>query len=130
MSIKANIKVDSNLSFQVEEENESELFQGIARVQELFSSTQCGKCKSRNIRYVCRKDSSDNPWLELVCRESKCRAKLSFGKTKKGDFIYPKTRFSHLSETVQAERPECQAYAESHNGWLPNNGWSIYKKNV
>ncbi len=127
MSIKANIKISPNLSFLVDGEEEAELFKGISRVTELFSSTKCGKCKSDKIKYVCRKDSNDNNWLELACQEVGCRAKLSYGVTKKGGYIYPKVRFSQLSYTVQAERTECQAYADQHNGWLPSGGWFIFK---
>ncbi len=128
MSIKANIKGNSPPSFQVEGEDEVELFKGMARVQELFGSTKCGKCHGQEIQYVCRKDSEDNDWLELVCQKNSCRAKLSYGQTKtpKGK-VYPKTRFSHLSPKVQEGRMECQAYADKHDGWLPSGGWFIFK---
>jgi len=128
MNTKGNVKINSQLSFQVEGEDEVEVFKGIARVQELYSTVKCGKCSSDKIKYVCRKDSEENDWLELVCMNYACRAKLSYGQTKKPKgLIYPKTRFTHLSPAVQLERPECKAYADENNGWLPNNGWYIYQ---
>lgn len=127
MSIKALLKITPKLTFQCDGETEAELMEEMSRVEELFSSTKCGVCNCERIKYVCRLDKDEHKWLELVCQNSSCRAKLSYGVTKKGGKIFPKTRWDHLSETVQKERPEDADYAAKHNGWLPHFGWHIYK---
>ncbi len=122
MSLSATIKLNNNLEFNVAADDEVSLFKELARAQEVFAFSQCGKCNSPDIRFQCRQDKDENDWLELVC--NKCRAKLPYGVTKKGGRIYPKVRWNHLSETQQQERKE----EETPSGWLPNGGWFIYKK--
>ena len=123
--MKANIKATNDLSFQVEAETEDELFKQVARVQEVFRHESCGQCNSDRVIFVCRHDSSENDWLEVVCKE--CRAKVIFGRTKKGGQIYPKIKCDQLSEKQQQQRANEKGYAESHRGYLPYGGWFIYK---
>lgn len=124
--MKAHINVTDKLSFEIESDTEEETFKGIARVQEIFDNAECGKCKSYNTRYVCRQDSDENDWLEVVCKD--CRAKLIFGRTKKKGQIYPKIKWTQLSQKQQEQRANEEAYAEKHYGYLPDNGWFLYKK--
>ena len=86
--MKARIKATDSLWFDVEAEQEDELFKQIARVQEVFQHRGCGHCNSANVKFVCRLDSSSNDWLEVTCQE--CRAKLVFGRTKKRRLSLPK----------------------------------------
>ena len=123
--MKAKIKANDNLWFDVEAEQEDELFKQIARVQEIFQHKACGSCGSTNIKFVCRLDNSDNDWLEITCQE--CRAKLVFGRTKKVGLIFPKIRWDQLSQKQQEQRINEKAYAEKHRGYFPDKGWFIYK---
>ena len=123
--MKARIKATDNLWFDVEAEQEDELFKQIARIQEIFQHQACGGCGSINIKFVRRLDSSDNDWLEITCQD--CRAKLIFGRTKKGGLIFPKIRWDQLSEKQQEQRINEQPYADKHRGYLPDKGWFIYK---
>ena len=123
--MKARIKTTTDLSFQVEAETEEELFKQVARVQEVFQHKSCGKCSSPNVRFVCRHDSSENDWLEVVCQE--CRAKLIFGRTKKGGQIYPKIKWDQLSEKQKEQRANEKGYADKNRGYLPDKGWFIYR---
>ena len=123
--MKANVKVNNELSFQVEAETEEEVFKQDARVQEIFQHQACGKCGSPNVKFVCRHDSSENDWLEVVCQD--CRAKLIFGRTKKGGQIYPKIRWDQLSQKQQEQRANEKGYADKNRGYLPHKGWFIYK---
>ena len=125
--MKARIKANDNLWFDVEAEQEDELFKQIARVQEIFQHNGCGACGSFNIKFVCRLDSSDNDWLEITCQD--CRAKLIFGRTKKGGLIFPKIKWDQLSEKQQEQRINEKSYADKHRGYLPDKGWFIYKPN-
>lgn len=126
--MKAQVKVTNGIFIEVDESNERDLFKGIARTQEVFDHACCGKCKSAKISFVCRKDKDDNDWYEMVCQDLNCRAKLPFGVTKKGGQLFAKNRADKLSDTQKSERPEDCKYAEEHNGFLPNNGWYVYKK--
>ena len=123
--MKARIKATDHLWFDVEAEQEDELFKQIARIQEIFQHQACGACGSTNIKFVRRLDSSDNDWLEITCQD--CRAKLIFGRTKKGGLIFPKIRWDQLSDKQQEQRINEKSYADQHRGYLPDKGWFIYK---
>ena len=125
--MKARIKATDNLWFDVEAEQEDELFKQIARIQEIFQHNGCGACGSFNIKFVCRLDSSDNDWLEITCQD--CRAKLIFGRTKKGGLIFPKIKWDQLSEKQQEQRINEKSYADKNRGYLTEKGWFIYKPN-
>ena len=125
--MKAVVGADGKVSFEVEGDSEAEIFKQIARVQEVFDHNKCGKCGHDHTKYVCRIDKDENDWLEVVCQE--CRAKVIFGRAKKGVIIYPKIRWDQLSEKQQEQRANEQAYAEKHYGYLPHNGWFIIKEN-
>jgi|TARA_R110000751_G_scaffold30619_2_gene78162 RNase P subunit RPR2 len=123
--MKASVRVNNELSFQVEAETEEKVFKQVARVQEIFQHQSCGKCNSPNVKFVCRHDSSENDWLEVVCQD--CRGKLIFGRTKKGGQIYPKIRWDQLSEKQKEQRINEKGYADNNRGYLPDKGWFIYK---
>jgi len=123
--MKARIRATEGLWFDVEAEQEDELFKQVARIQEVFQHKACGACSSINVKFICRLDNSDNDWLEVTCQD--CRAKLIFGRTKKGGLIFPKIRWDQLSQKQQEQRINEKAYAEKHRGYLPDKGWFIYK---
>ena len=123
--MKARIKATDNLWFDVEAEQEDELFKQIARTQEIFQHKSCGQCESIDIKFVCRLDSLSNDWLEVACKS--CRAKLIFGRTKKGGLIFPKIKWDQLSTKQQEHRINEKSYADKNRGYLPDRGWFIYK---
>jgi len=123
--MKARIRATEGLWFDVEAEQEDELFKQIARVQEIFQHNGCGACGSPNVKFVCRLDNSDNDWLEITCQD--CRAKLVFGRTKKGGLIFPKIKWDQLSEKQKEQRINEKTYADKHRGYLPDKGWFVYK---
>ena len=123
--MKANVRATPDLTFQVDAETEEELFKQVARVQEVFQHQSCGNCSSPFVKFVCRHDSSENDWLEVVCKD--CRAKVIFGRTKKGGQIYPKIRWDQLSEKQKEQRANEKAYADKNRGFLPQRGWFVYK---
>lgn len=132
--MKAQIKANSKLIIEVEAEKETELFEGIATAEEVFTQSQCGMCKSVEIKYVVRKDDDDNKYYELHCKHPACRARLPFGVNKKGGGMYPKVRWDSLSKSEngrigeQEKRKDEEEYAKNHFGFLPNGGWYKYKK--
>ena len=128
MSITAIVKGSENLSFEVSADTEPELFKQIARVQEVFAIQCCGKCKNSNIKFSVRSAAKKSKWLEVTCQDFNCRAKLVYSTTEDGDLVYPKIRWDNLSEAQKEQRSDEQEYADSHNGFLPNGGWFIFKK--
>jgi len=125
--LTAKVRVNNNLYIEVTAEDEVSFFKEISRVQEIFAFSKCGVCGNEDVTFRCRIDKEENEWLEIVCTDHKCRAKLPFGNTKKGNKIFPKTRWTNLSETQQEQRSNAKEYADKHNGYLPNGGWFIYQ---
>jgi hypothetical protein len=125
------VKINDDLWIEEEADKEVDAFKAAARLTEIFKHDRCGRCKKKDVKFVCRKDKDENDWLEIVCQNfNECGAKLVFSTVKgKGGEIYPKTRWNHLSETQATQRADEKDYSDNHNGWLPNGGWYIFKKN-
>ena len=99
--MKVNYKTrNGRINVEIEGDSQRDIFAGIARFQEVFEETTCGKCGSDNLRFVVR-NVDDNLYYELRCMD--CGAKLSFGSHKKGGGLFPKMK-------------------EGYN-WLPDRGW-------
>ena len=99
------IKHLSNLTVELEADTASDAFEALASTEEVFGNTNCGACGSE-ARFVVRTNDSGD-FYEMKCESPKCRARLSFGKHKKGGGLFPKRR--------------------DGDKWLENNGWVIYK---
>lgn len=123
------VRINDDVWIEEETDKEVDAFKAIARITETFKHDKCGRCGCTDIRFVCRTDKDDNDWLEIVCQNHDCRAKLVFGQTKgKGGEVYPKKRWNNLSATQQRVRAKEKEYADKHHGFLPNGGWFIYGK--
>ena len=128
MAITAVVKASNSLAFEVTADTEPELFKQVARVQEVFSVGKCGRCGCPETKFVVRTAAKKSKWLEVVCLDINCKAKLVYSTTEDNNFVYPKTRWDHLSDAQKEQRADEQEYAEKHNGFLPNNGFFKYKK--
>lgn len=126
--MKAIVSSNGQVSFEVEGDNEADIFKSIARIHEVFDHGVCGKCGCPETKFVCRLDKEENDWLEVVCQNTQCRAKIIFGRTKKGGQIYPKVKWDQLSEQQQKQRANEQEYADKHYGYLPYKGWFVYQR--
>ena len=88
--MKVNYKTkNGRISVELEGDSQRDIFAEIARFQEVFEETTCGKCGSDNLRFVVR-NVDDNLYYELRCAD--CGAKLSFGSHKKGGGLFPKRK--------------------------------------
>lgn len=125
--MKAIIKCSDDLTIEVEGDKEPLLFDNIARVQQIFAVPCCGKCRSKNFKFVSRLAGKKAKYIELVCSNSKCRAKLQYSQSDKGE-IYPKLTWDSLSEKQKEFRKDEKEHADQHGGYLPNNGWFVYKR--
>lgn len=91
---------------KVEAEDQKTIFKQIAAVQEVFEAeTDCGLCKSQDIRFRVR-SVDDNEYFELTC--TNCNARFEFGQHRKGGSLFPKRR-------------------DESGKYLPNRGWSKYE---
>ena len=95
---------DGRLTVEVEGETQKNIFDELAKFQEVFEHSTCGKCSSTDVRFVVR-NVGDNDFYEIHCQNSKCRARLAFGqhKSKEGT-LFPRRK-------------------DSEGSWLPNGGW-------
>lgn len=97
----------------------AEVFKQLSEFSETFQDSCCGACKSENIDYVVRK-VEDNEFYEMVCRNSQCRAKLSFGHSKADSKLYPK-------RVVTDNKGKAVKDVNGKAQYLPNNGWTVYR---
>jgi hypothetical protein len=98
------MKVDytaGNLKASFETDTQKDLFTQLASFQEVFGQSECGKCKSKDLRFIVR-NVNDNEYHELRCNN--CSAKLTFGVNKKGGGLFPKRK-------------------DADGKWLPDSGW-------
>ena len=91
---------NGRVSVELEGDGQKDIFAQIARFQEVFEESKCGKCGSENLKFVVR-TVDDNEYYELRCAD--CGAKLAFGVHKKGGGLFPKRK--------------------DGDSWLPNGGW-------
>ena len=102
-----------------------DIFEELAKMQEVFAHEECGCCKSKDIRFLTR-TVDKNKFYEMRC--NKCFARLQFGcsQENKGD-LYPKRRWDSLSPSEKTQRADEQKTMSSA-GYLANNGWYKYVK--
>lgn len=91
---------NGRFSTEIEGDSQRDIFEGIAKFQEVFEESKCGKCGSEDIQFITR-NVDDNIYYELRCRS--CGARLSFGVHKKGGGLFPKRK--------------------DGDTWLPDGGW-------
>ena len=127
--MKVLLKVNENLTVEVAGDSLFDLFNELSSAQQVFSVSECGCCKSKNLKFVVRKASSgkkDFNYPEVWCTD--CRARLSYGQSE-GGVLYPKIKWSQLlSDSDKEQWAEAKDYADKHAGYLPNGGWYKYVK--
>jgi len=102
---------DGRLTVEVEGEKQKDVFSELAKFQEVFEHSVCGKCGSTDTRFVVR-NVQDNDFYEIHCQSSKCRARLAFGQHKgKDGTLFPRRK-------------------SEEGSWLPNNGWVKFDINT
>jgi hypothetical protein len=95
---------NGRLAFEMDCSNGKAAFELVARVQELFEESDCGCCKSKNLRFTVR-EHDGNKYYNLRCAD--CSAQLDFGQRKDGTGMW-------MKRTDKDNRP------------LPNRGWYVY----
>jgi hypothetical protein len=103
--MKVSFRVRPELLIEIEEKSQKDLFEALAKAQEVFGERACGKCGKTNLKFNIR-TADDNTFYELVCLD--CGARLSFGAHKKNDTLFPR----------RSEEDE-----KGNKKWLNNKGW-------
>lgn len=110
--------------FELDGAKPTEMFKAIAEAQEVFSQPCCGLCQGKNLRLVVR-TVGDNDFYEMYCENSKCRAKLAFGQSKK----FPGKLFP-IRKLTDAGKPDRKTgkYSATNNGWTKFRGEAAAKE--
>jgi hypothetical protein len=105
--MKFTYKVNDRLDVCFDSDVHTDAFETLMGVQEVFGISECGCCKSKDLRYSVRTDKDDNKYYDLKCQNISCRAVLSFGQKKKPKgALYPRRKKTDESKE-----------------YLPNGGW-------
>jgi hypothetical protein len=100
--------IKTKQGIEVSGETMKDVFAELAELEQVFGVTTCGKCGGDDLSYVVR-TVDDNDYYELRCKNSTCRARLSFGVNKKGGGLFPKRK-------------------DKDEKWLPDGGWMKWDK--
>lgn len=110
--MKVLIKLSEAFTIEAEGEGHRQLFENAQGMKEIFGISQCGVCNCKaivpSVRIVEKEEGKKKKsytYYEMVCRNPKCRAKLSFGCLQDGINLFPKTK-------------------DEDKNPLPNGGWS------
>lgn len=103
--MKANVKVNKSVVFEIEATDQKDMFERLASVQEVFGVTTCGKCGNEDVKFVVR-ENEGNKFYEIHCQ--KCYARLAMGSHKIGGTLFPKRK--------------------DGDEYLPDNGWTKWDK--
>lgn len=120
------LRVTDRLSIEVDGTSPEEIFDQLAEVTTVFEDSQCGACKSKDIKYVVRKVGKYT-YREMHCKDMKCRARLTFGKSEDTQNLYPRRCETYKTDQGK-DKPKGSA-VKDENGktkYLPNNGWTKY----
>jgi hypothetical protein len=98
---------DGRLVVKFEATNQKELFELLAKNEEVFDSdVTCGCCHKANLRYRVRevaKDKKTFKYYERTCTE--CGARLQFGQSNDTVSLFPKRK-------------------DGDGNWMPDHGWA------
>ena len=120
--MKVKLKVSQRAVVEVEGDKQTDIFQALSSMQEVFSESHCGCCGQDTIKFVARQNKDDDWFYEMKCYGDRCYATLAFGSRKKpAGQLYPKRKWDQLSlgekERRKSQEDKCS------NGYLPDRGW-------
>ena len=119
--MKVLYKVSEKCTVEAEGASHKELFKQLSGLAEVFSVDKCGCCNCTNISPQMRTVDDVN-YFELVCKNVKCRARMSYGQSKKSEALYPR-------RTYHKQHPDVKAGKAKVDTYLPNNGWAKWQGN-
>ena len=107
--MKAILQVSDRLSFELNADNQRDMFEELAALQEVFGMLKCEKCSGTDLKYVVRENADKDKFYELYCQNQNCRARFEFGSHKQTKTLFPKRK-------------------EKDGTWLPHSGWTTWDK--
>ena len=121
--MKAILKLNENVSIEVESENIVDLVSQMTDVRESIGPEPCGKCKKNNTMPQTR-TIGDDTFYEIKCAD--CGAVLQLGMSK-GDGKLYKKRMKTDGKGKAVKDDNGKAVYLSNNGWLK---WNPEKKEM
>ena len=105
------------LTIKIEAKDLEDVFDKLGPVQEVIgSNTECGKCKSTNVRLLHRTTPDKHDVYEIVCQAHGCFAKLAIGNG--ADGLFPRR---YEQDPNDKKKPRLDA--DGKKIWLPTKGW-------
>ncbi len=121
--MKANYKLNDNITIQVEAEKLSALLEEINSINNALKPESCGKCGENEI-FPRVREVDDNKFYELQCQ--KCYAVLALGVHKESGTLYKK-RMKTGSKGKAIKDDNGKPVYLQDNGWLK---WDKEKKQM
>lgn len=110
--MKAHYKVSDRLSFEIEADDQKEIFRQLAIVDNVFGENVCPVTKdgknSNNIIFIVRQDKQNNEYFEKQCTDPPY-ARLKFGQHRGKDTLFPRRKKDDGSN-------------------IGTRGWEVFKK--
>lgn len=125
--LKVEKWVNQKTCVVAEGETQLDVFKQLASMQEVFGEERCSKCGNDDLRFQTRKASKGKKefvYPELVCKNPKCRAKLSYGQADDG-VLFP-VRFER-----EQNEDGVTVYIKGEDGRMISRGsygWVIFNK--
>lgn len=114
--MKVTYRVNDKLTFEVEAETHTDLWEQLATIDELYKNTTCakeGKGSTDDVKFVVRTNDADDKFYELqsdvAFGDKLYGAKKAFGAHKKGGGLFPQRK-------------------DKDGNYLPDNGWIQWDK--
>ena len=65
--MKVTCQVSDALAFELDAKDQTDVFEQLSSLQEVFGETTCGKCGKTDLRFVVR-ENDGNKFYELRCK--------------------------------------------------------------
>jgi len=127
--LRVEQQINNTTVVVAEGETQLEVFKQLASMTEVFDNSVCQKCHNKEghgVSFTIRKASKGKKefeYPELVCKDGKCRAKLTFGQAD-GGVLFP-VRFergkSEDGTTVYLKDSEGKNIPRGKWGWVRYN---------
>lgn len=132
--MQVHFRVNDMVTVVGEGDSHTDVFEELASLADAFRDVDvCGCCKSVwtdkdgqvvrtfGIQPIHRQNKQNDDFYEFLCKNFKCKARLSLSQNKKGKTLFPRRKF-------HSTHPDVVAGKAKDGDWLPNNGWSVYVK--
>lgn len=117
-------KVNERFTVSGQGATQKEAFADLASNIEPFAVSECGACKGKDIFPRVRQNKKFT-YYEMVCRNPKCRCKLSYGQSTENGALYPRRKYHEQHPDVKDKKVKLSSDKPTY---LPNGGWESWTK--